>query len=167
MSGRPGGVYLDIPGEVLAETIGAADGAGTLWKVVDPAPSQSPSHEVVMKALELLAGARRPLIVLGKGAAYAQADEQITSLIEATGIPFVPMSMAKGLVPDDHRLCAAAARSLALSRADVVLLVGARLNWLLNHGEPPQWSAEAKFIHVDVDTRRVRQQSADHCAVGW
>lgn len=151
VSGRPGGVYLDIPGEVLAETIGAADGAGTLWKVVDPAPSQSPSHEVVMKALELLAGAHRPLIVLGKGAAYAQAEEQITSLIEATGIPFVPMSMAKGLVPDDHRLCAAAARSLALSRADVVLLVGARLNWLLNHGEPPQWSAEAKFIHVDVE----------------
>ncbi|MCH9735682.1 MAG: oxalyl-CoA decarboxylase, partial [Actinomycetia bacterium] len=151
VSGRPGGVYLDIPGEVLAETIGATEGAASVWKVVDPAPSQSPSDQAVMKALELLAGAQRPLIVLGKGAAYAKADERINSFIEATGIPFVPMSMAKGLVPDDHRLCAAAARSLALKRADVVLLVGARLNWLLHHGEPPQWSADAKFIHIDVE----------------
>ncbi len=151
VSGRPGGVYLDIPGEVLAETIGANEGAGTLWKVVDPAPSQSPSDHAVMQALDLLAGARRPLVLLGKGAAYAQADESIRSFIETTGIPFVPMSMAKGVVPDDHRLCAAAARSLALSRADVVLLVGARLNWLLNHGAVPTWSPEAKFIQVDVE----------------
>ncbi len=151
VSGRPGGVYLDIPGEVLAETIGANEGAGTLWKVVDPAPSQSPSDHAVMQALDLLAGARRPLVLLGKGAAYAQADESIRSFIETTGIPFVPMSMAKGVVPDDHRLCAAAARSLALSRADVVLLVGARLNWLLNHGAAPTWSPDAKFIQVDVE----------------
>lgn len=151
VSGRPGGVYLDIPGEVLAETIGANEGAGTLWKVVDPAPSQSPSDHAVIQALDLLAGARRPLVLLGKGAAYAQADESIRSFIETTGIPFVPMSMAKGVVPDDHRLCAAAARSLALSRADVVLLVGARLNWLLNHGAAPTWSPEAKFIQVDVE----------------
>ena len=151
VSGRPGGVYLDIPGEVLAETIGATEGASTLWKVVDPAPSQSPSQDAVMRALELLAGARRPLVLLGKGAAYAQADESIRSFIETTGIPFVPMSMAKGVLPDDHPLCAAAARSLALSRADVVLLVGARLNWLLNHGAAPTWSPDAKFIQVDIE----------------
>ncbi|MCH9667499.1 MAG: oxalyl-CoA decarboxylase [Actinomycetia bacterium] len=151
VSGRPGGVYLDIPGEVLAETIGAAGGASTLWKVVDPAPSQSPSDRAVRQALDLLAGARRPLILLGKGAAYAQADAAIRSFIETTGIPFVPMSMAKGVLPDDHPLCAAAARSLALSRADVVLLVGARLNWLLGHGAAPTWSPDATFIHVDIE----------------
>jgi oxalyl-CoA decarboxylase len=151
VSGRPGGVYLDIPGDVLAQTIDAAAGAATLWKVTDPAPSQSPSPEAVSRALELLAGAQRPLIVLGKGAAYAQADQQIRSFVETTGIPFLPMSMAKGLIPDDHQLSAAAARSLAMSKADVVLLVGARLNWLLQHGEAPHWSAHTKFIQIDID----------------
>lgn len=151
VSGRPGGVYLDIPGDVLAETIDAAAGAGTLWKVADPAPCQPPSPELVMQALELLSGAQRPLILLGKGAAYAQAEEPIRAFVETTGIPFVPMSMAKGMLPDDHRLCASAARSLALSRADVVLLVGARLNWLLNHGAPPTWSPDAKFVQIDIE----------------
>ncbi len=151
VSGRPGGVYLDIPGDVLAQTIDAATGAATLWKVADPAPGQSPSHEGVLRALELLAGAQRPLIVLGKGAAYARADREIRSFVETTGIPFLPMSMAKGLIPDDHQLSAAAARSLAMSRADVVLLVGARLNWLLQHGEAPHWSSGAKFIQIDID----------------
>ncbi|MBB3601397.1 oxalyl-CoA decarboxylase [Mycolicibacterium sp. BK556] len=151
VSGRPGGVYLDIPGDVLAQTIGAAAGAATLWKITDPAPAQSPSPEAVLRALELLAGAQRPLIVLGKGAAYAQADQQIRSFVETTGIPFLPMSMAKGLIPDDHELSAAAARSLAMSRADVVLLVGARLNWLLQHGESPHWAGGTTFIQIDID----------------
>jgi oxalyl-CoA decarboxylase len=151
VSGRPGGVYLDIPGDVLAQTMAGEDAAGTLWKVVDPAPRQVPAPDALDRALELLAGARRPLIVLGKGAAYAQADDEIRSFIEATGIPYVPMSMAKGLLPDDHPLCAAASRSLALRQADVVLLVGARLNWLLQHGESPTWSPDAQFIQIDIE----------------
>ncbi|WP_179471212.1 oxalyl-CoA decarboxylase [Mycolicibacterium vinylchloridicum] len=151
VSGRPGGVYLDIPGDVLAQTIDASAGAATLWKVTNPAPSQTPSHEAVLRALELLAGAQRPLIVLGKGAAYAQADRRIRSFVETTGIPFLPMSMAKGVIPDDHQLSAAAARSLAMARADVVLLVGARLNWLLQHGETPHWAGDVKFIQIDID----------------
>jgi oxalyl-CoA decarboxylase len=150
VSGRPGGVYLDIPGEVLGETIDAVTAARTMWAVTDPAPRQLPAPEAVDRAIELLAQAERPLIVLGKGAAYAQADEQIRAFVESTGIPFLPMSMAKGLLPDDHPQSAAAARSLALSRADVVMLVGARLNWLLGHGEAPEWSPDAKFIQADI-----------------
>lgn len=151
VSGRPGGVYLDIPASVLAQTIDATEGAASLWKVSDPAPQQLPAHRNVREAIELLAQAQRPLIVLGKGAAYSQADDAIATFVERTGIPFIPMSMAKGLLPDDHPLSAAAARSLALSKADVVLLVGARLNWLLAHGEAPQWSPTAKFIQIDID----------------
>ncbi|MGH3557218.1 oxalyl-CoA decarboxylase [Mycobacterium sp.] len=150
-SGRPGGVYLDIPGEVLGEAIDAATAAGTLWRVVDPAPRQLPAPDNVDHAVRLLAQARRPLIVLGKGAAYAQADNVIRKFVEATGIPFLPMSMAKGLLPDSHPQSVAAARSLALARADVVMLVGARLNWLLGHGEAPRWSADATFIQVDIE----------------
>jgi oxalyl-CoA decarboxylase len=150
ISGRPGGVYLDIPGAVLGQAMDASAAAGSVWRVVDPAPRQLPAPEAVARALGVLAQARRPLIVLGKGAAYAQADNVIRDFIETTGIPFLPMSMAKGLLPDSHPQSAAAARSLAIGRADAVLLVGARLNWLLGHGESPQWSADAKFIQVDI-----------------
>jgi oxalyl-CoA decarboxylase len=150
MSGRPGGVYLDIPGEVLGQALDASVADGTIWRVVDPAPRQLPAPEAVDRALEVLGRAQRPLIVLGKGAAQARADAVIRKFVEATGIPFLPMSMAKGLLPDSHPQSAATARSLAIARADAVLLVGARLNWLLGHGESPQWSADAKFLQIDV-----------------
>ena len=150
ISGRPGGVYLDIPGDILGQAMDASAAADTIWRVVDPAPRQLPAPEAVDRALGVLAQAQRPLIVLGKGAAYAQADNVIREFVETTGIPFLPMSMAKGLLPDSHPQSAAAARSLAVARADAVLLVGARLNWLLGHGESPQWSADAKFVQVDI-----------------
>ncbi|MEJ1964904.1 MAG: oxalyl-CoA decarboxylase [Gammaproteobacteria bacterium] len=150
VSGRPGGVYLDLPAKVLAATIDAEIGARSLVRVVDAAPRQLPEPASLRRALELLAAAQRPLIILGKGAAYSQADADIRALIEKTGIPFLPMSMAKGLLPDDHPQCAAAARSYVLAQADVVMLIGARLNWLLGHGKSPQWSADAQFIQLDI-----------------
>jgi oxalyl-CoA decarboxylase len=150
ISGRPGGVYLDIPGDILGQAMDASAASETIWRVVDPAPRQLPAPEAVERALDVLAQAQRPLIVLGKGAAYAQADNVIRDFVESTGIPFLPMSMAKGLLPDSHPQSAAAARSLAVARADVVLLVGARLNWLLGHGDSPRWAADVKFVQVDI-----------------
>ncbi|WP_059017900.1 oxalyl-CoA decarboxylase [Mycobacterium sp. M26] len=150
VSGRPGGVYLDIPAAVLGEVLDAQQAASTVWRVTDPAPRQWADPQAVDRAIDLLAGAERPLIVLGKGAAYAQADESIREFVETTGVPYLPMSMAKGLLPDDHPQSVAAARSVALRRADVVMLVGARLNWLLGHGESPTWSPDVKFIQVDI-----------------
>jgi oxalyl-CoA decarboxylase len=149
-AGRPGGVYLDVPAAVLGEIIEAAKGEESLWQVTDLAPRQLPAPEAVDRAIDLMASAKRPLIVLGKGAAYARADAQLREFIETTGIPYVPMSMAKGLLPDDHPQSAATARSLALRQADVVMLVGARLNWLLSHGDAPTWNPDAKFIQVDI-----------------
>jgi len=150
LSGRPGGVYLDLPAKVLAATLDGEAGARSLVRVVDAAPRQLPAPESVKRALEVLAKAERPLIILGKGAAYAQADADIRAFIEKTGIPFLPMSMAKGLLPDDHPQSAAAARSYALAQADVVMLIGARLNWLLGHGKSPQWSPTAQFVQLDI-----------------
>src|ERR1700744_851204 len=150
-SDRPGGVYLDIPAAVLGEVLDARSAAKTLWRVVNPAPRQLPDLEAVDAAIDLLATAQRPLVVLGKGAAYSQAEQQILEFVESTGVPFLPMSMAKGLLPDDHAQSAATARSLALRRADVVMLVGARLNWLLGHGDAPQWNPDAKFIQIDIE----------------
>lgn len=157
VSGRPGGVYLDLPAKLLPQTLEAQAGADTLIEVVDPAPSQIPSREAVDRALALLKSARRPLIILGKGAAYAQADAEIRALIEKTGIPYLPMSMAKGLLPDNHELSAGAARSFALPESDVVMLVGARLNWLLSNGKGKTWGAKSpkgwgaqRYIQVDI-----------------
>ena len=149
-SGRPGGVYLDLTAEVLGSALDVEAAKKSLVKVVDPAPSQPPDMEAVRRAFELLAKAQRPLVILGKGAAYAQADKWIREFIEKTGMPFLPMSMAKGILPDDHPQSAAAARSYAIGNADVVLLAGARLNWLLSHGRPPLWSEGTQFIQVDI-----------------
>src|SRR5437879_4577740 len=150
VSSRPGGVYFDLPASVLGATLDAETAARLLVRVVDATPRQLPAPESVQRALEVLAKAERPLIILGKGAAYAQADADIRAFVEKTGIPFLPMSMAKGLLPDDHRQSAAAARSYALAQADVVMLIGARLNWLLGHGKSPQWSPTAQFVQLDI-----------------
>jgi oxalyl-CoA decarboxylase len=152
VSGRPGGVYLDLPAKLLGQAMDAAAGAKTLIKVVDAAPRQIPSAESVTRALELLKGAKRPLIILGKGAAYAQADADIRAFVEKSGIPYLPMSMAKGLLPDTHPQSAGAARSLVLKEADVVMLIGARLNWLLSHGKGKTWGERGTqtFIQVDI-----------------
>jgi len=152
LSGRPGGVYLDLPAKLFAQTMDAAKGAASLIKVVDPAPRQIPAPDAVARALDLLKGAKRPLILLGKGAAYAQADADVRALVETSGIPYLPMSMAKGLLPDTHALCASAARSYVLAESDVVLLVGARLNWLLSHGKGKTWGAPTgkQFIQIDI-----------------
>lgn len=107
----------------------------TIVKVENPSPALLPCPKSVTSAISLLAKAERPLIILGKGAAYSQADEQLREFIESTQIPFLPMSMAKGILEDTHPLSAAAARSFATANADVVMLVGARLNWLLAHGK--------------------------------
>ncbi len=154
VSGRPGGVYLDLPAKLFSQTMDAAAGKKSLIKVVDAAPRQLPAPESVQRALDLLKGAKRPLILLGKGAAYAQADADIRALVERSGIPYLPMSMAKGLLPDTHEQSASAARSYVLAEADVVLLVGARLNWLLSHGKGKTWggdkAAERQFIQIDI-----------------
>ncbi len=155
LSGRPGGVYLDLPAKLFAQTMDAEAGKKSLIKVVDAAPRQIPAPDAVQRALDLLKGAKRPLILLGKGAAYAQADADIRALVEKTGIPYLPMSMAKGLLPDTHAQSASAARSYVLAEADVVMLVGARLNWLLSHGKGKTWGGPKQFIQIDISPTEI------------
>src|SRR5271154_2020710 len=144
VSGRPGGVYLDLPAKLFGQ-------------VMDAAPAQIPSPESIQRALDVLKSAKRPLIILGKGAAYAQADDAIRALVEKSGIPFLPMSMGKGLLPDTHQQCAGAARSTVLKDSDVVMLIGARLNWLLSHGKGKTWGEphSKKFIQIDIEPKEM------------
>src|SRR3954470_16608781 len=156
VSGRPGGVYLDLPAKLFGQVMDAEAGKKSLVKVIDAAPAQIPAPSAVKRALDVLKSAKRPLIILGKGAAYAQADEEIKNFVEKSGVPFLPMSMAKGLLPDTHPQCAGAARSTVLKESDVVMLIGARLNWLLSHGKGKTWGeAPKKFIQVDIEPKEM------------
>lgn len=153
ISGRPGGVYLDMTVASLGGVIDA-DKANALIDAmippVDPVAEVAPNADSVKRAADLIAGARKPVFLLGKGAAYAQVDDKIRNLIESTGIPYYPMSMAKGLLPDNHPLSALSARSTIMKEADVVVLVGARLNWLLSRGHG-KWNPDGKFVQLDID----------------
>ena len=154
-SGRPGAVYIDFPDDTVAQTLSQDDADRLLWTATDPAPSMPPARESVDAALELLRQAKRPLMVVGKGAAMARAEEEVREFVKKTDIPFQPMSMAKGLIPDDDPHCTASARGLALRTADVVLLVGARLNWMLNFGEGKEWNPNVKFIQIEIDPNEI------------
>src|SRR5215213_8779272 len=156
VSGRPGGVYLDLPAKLFGQLMDAEAGKKSLVKVIDAAPAQIPASDAVKRALDVLKSAKRPLIILGKGAAYAQADDAIRALVEKSGIPFLPMSMGKGLLPDTHPQCAGAARSTVLKDSDVVMLIGARLNWLLSHGKGKTWGeAPKKFVQIDIEPKEM------------
>lgn len=157
VSGRPGGVYLDIPGNLLGQVMDEAAGAQSLVKVIDPAPAQIPAPDAVQRAIDVMKGAKKPLIILGKGAAYAQADDDIRALVEKSGFPYLPMSMAKGLLPDNHPQSAGAARSMVLKESDVVIMIGARLNWLLSHGKGKQWGppGSKKFVQIDIEPKEM------------
>jgi oxalyl-CoA decarboxylase len=155
VSGRPGGVYLDLPAKLLAQTIDAVKAKQSIVRVIDAAPRQLPAPDSVKRAIDLLKGAKRPLVLLGKGASYSQADKEIRAFIEKTGIPYLPMSMAKGLLPDTHEQSASAARSFVLAESDVVVLIGARLNWLLAHGKGKTWGKPKQFVQIDISAQEM------------
>ncbi len=154
VSGRPGGVYLDVTTPCLGAIMNAADADKLFYEPVDLVPSMPPSSESVSRAVELLASAKKPAIIIGKGAAYARVEDKLKALVDKTGIPYLPMSMAKGVLPDNGPLSAMACRSTIMAEADVVLLVGARLNWLLSRGHG-KWSADTKFIQFDIDPEEI------------
>ncbi|KAF7822279.1 2-hydroxyacyl-CoA lyase [Senna tora] len=158
VSGRPGGCYLDLPTDVLHQKVSES----VAENLIIEAEKCRYREEIVSlpvskieEAASLLRHAERPLIVCGKGAAYARAEDALKKLVESTGIPFLPTPMGKGLLPDTHELAATAARSLAIGKCDVALVVGARLNWLLHFGEPPKWSKDVKFILVDISKEEI------------
>ena len=154
VSGRPGGVYIDMTTPALGEVMDAAEAEKLFYTPVDPYAPTAPNKDAVDRAVELIANARRPAILLGKGAAYSQIDDKIKTLIEKYNIPYFPMSMAKGLMPDEGPLSALSCRSTIMEKADVVVMIGARLNWLLSFGKG-KWSPDTKFVHLDVDPQEI------------
>ena len=154
ISGRPGGVYLDVTTTCLGAIMDSAEADKLFYEPVDLCPAMPPSPEAVKRAVSLIASARRPALIIGKGAAYARVEDRLKDFVERTGIPYLPMSMAKGVLPDNGPLSALSCRSTVMEQADVVILAGARLNWLLSRGHG-KWSPDTKFVQLDIDPEEI------------
>lgn len=146
--GRPGATYVDLPGNMIMAEV-PADTVSEAPCCPDP-PRTLADPPNVAQALTLLREAKKPLVIVGKGAAYARAEQSVREFLESTGLPYLPTPMGKGLLPDNHPQCIAPARSKALQEADVILLLGARLNWMLHFGRPPRFSPGVKIIQVEI-----------------
>ncbi len=159
VSGRPGGVYIDMTTPALGEVMDRADAEALFYSPVDIYSEVAPNQASVDRAVEILTKAKRPAILLGKGAAYAQVDDKIKQLVEDYKIPYLAMSMAKGLLPDNHPLSALSCRSTIMEESDVVMVIGARLNWMLSFGKG-KWNKDIKFIQLDVEPQEIDRNVA-------
>ena len=153
ISGRPGPVYLDLPGDVIASSLEEDDLAYPARVEAPPAPQVDPAD--IKAALASMKSARQPLAIIGKGAAWAGAEEQVRRFIEETQMPFLPSPMGKGVVPDGHPLSVAAARTYALQNADLVFTIGARLNWIMHFGLPPRFREDLRVVQLDVAAEEI------------
>ncbi|XP_053119319.1 2-hydroxyacyl-CoA lyase 1 isoform X1 [Hemicordylus capensis] len=146
--GRPGACYIDIPGDFINLQVNKS--AVKFTECCPEPPISMAEESAISKAVSIIAHSRKPLLIIGKGAAYSRAENSIRKLVDQCGLPFLPTPMGKGVVPDNHPYCVAAARSRALQYADVIILLGARLNWILHFGLPPRFQPDVKIIQVDI-----------------
>jgi 2-hydroxyacyl-CoA lyase 1 len=146
--GRPGAVYLDFPGDVIS---GEVDEETVRWPEKCPDPVRpTTAQQNIEDALGAIKSAERPLVVVGKGMAYARAEDEVREFIEMTQLPYLATPMGKGVLPDDHPLSVAPARSHVLQNADLVFLMGARLNWMLHFGHPPRFDPKVRVVQLDI-----------------
>ncbi len=148
-TGKPGPVYIDMPGDILGEAVDESTIAYP--KPWAPAPRTHGDPSAISEAIALLAKAERPLILGGSGVWWSDAAAAFQAFVEATGIPFYTTPISRGTVPEDHELAFLNARAKAFSEVDVLLAVGTRFNFVIQFGRPPRFAADAKIIHVDVN----------------
>ena len=151
---------MDLPADLIKGVVENADDVAEAAPVPD-APKGGVEEARLFKVTQLIKSAKAPLVVIGKGAAYARAEGVIRDLIDKTNLPFLPTPMGKGVVADSHPANTASARSTALREADVVLVLGARLNWILHFGDAPKWNPTAQFIQVDISAEEVGRNTGN------
>lgn len=154
VTGRPGGVYIDMTTPALGEIMNAVDVEKLFIDPVDVYSPVAPAPEAVTRAAQIIANAKRPAFLFGKGAAYAQVEDKLKTLVETYKIPYYQMSMAKGLLPDDGEYSAISCRSEIMEDADVCIVVGARINWMLSFGKG-KWNPAMKFVQIDVEPKEI------------
>lgn len=156
--GRPGTGFVDLPADLIQGAIEAGEDVQPL-SPLPKGPEPGAEELRLFKIAQLIKAAKAPLVVIGKGAAYAQAEVAIRHLVDKAKLPFLPTPMGKGVIADSHPLNTASARSTALKEADVVLVLGARLNWILHFGDAPKWNPDAQFIQVDISAETLGQNN--------
>jgi 2-hydroxyacyl-CoA lyase 1 len=153
LHGTPGPSFLDLPGDMISGSV-EEDTVQWVPRVPD-APRPPADPDSVEAALEALKSAESPLLIIGKGVAWSRAEEEARRFVEATGLPYLAMPMAKGILPDTHDQGAAAARSYALQNADLIFLIGARLNWMLHYGLPPRFREDVRVVQLDINSEEI------------
>jgi 2-hydroxyacyl-CoA lyase 1 len=148
INGRPGAAYLDVPDDIITGKCDT-DKVVQVERAPEPPRMVAPA-ENIEAALNLLERAERPLVLVGKGMAWSRAEQEVRAFIDRTQLPFLRSPMGKGVIPDDHPLSVAAARTLALQQADVIFLMGARFNWIFHFGLPPRFAKDVKVIQLDI-----------------
>jgi 2-hydroxyacyl-CoA lyase 1 len=151
--GRPGAAYLDLPNDIIVGKL--AEDQIRFGPRCPDAPRPHADPREVERALAALRSAKRPLVIVGKGAAYARAEREVREFLRATRLPFLASPMGKGVVSDDHELSIAPARSHALQNADLILLVGARLNWIMHFGLQPRFRPDVRVVQVDIAAEEI------------
>ena len=163
--GRPGASYLDVADDVLTASIDESD--VRLTPTVGEPPRTLAPEESVRAALSALKSASNPLVIVGKGLAWARAETETREFIERTQVPYLATPMGKGVIPDDHPLSVAAARTYALQNADLVVLLGARFNWILHFGLPPRFHPDLRVIQLDIAPEEISKNvTAEVALVG-
>jgi len=160
IEGRPGPCYLDVPADLMREAVSPPP--PQVPRCPDPSITLAAETEVEA-AVALLKAAKAPLLITGKGGSYAGATPELIQFVNSTNCPFLPTPMGKGCIPDDHQNNVSAARSTALSGADVVILSGARLNWILHFGQPPRYRDDCRFIKMDINPEEMQNGSPAAC----
>ena len=158
--GRPGAGFVDLPADLIKGVVDEPEDVAAAAPIPDP-PQAGVEEARLFKIAQLVKASKAPLVVIGKGAAYARAEATIKELITKTNLPFLPTPMGKGVIPDSHPANAASARSTALKEADVVLVLGARLNWILHFGDAPKWNPDAQIIQVDISAEEIGRNSGN------
>ncbi len=145
-TGRPGPVYVDCNEDVLYGKVEESDAAVPSRALGRARPAGDP--DLIKQAVKMLSEASNPMVFAGGGVWWSQAYDELRLLVERMGIPFYTSPMSRGLLPDDHEMSFPAARSGAFRGADVVLVVGTRMNWMMTFGE--RIAAESKIIQIDI-----------------
>ena len=151
--GRPGPTYLDMPDDIIREEVDEAD--LHLPPAVPEPPRMQAMPDDVEKALDVLESAERPLVIVGKGMAWSRAEDEVRAFVERTQLPFLASPLGKGVIDDSHPLSVGAARSHALREADVIFVMGARLNWIMHFGQPPRFNRNVRIVQLDISPESI------------
>lgn len=155
VSGKPGPVYVDLPGDLLYQQVDESTIAWPEYEHGTQVRLAAGDLAMVERAIVLLAGAKRPIVLSGSGAHWSSAAPALQAFVDKTGIPFYTTPQGRGIVPEDHEYCYLTARNLAFKEADVVLIVGTRINYVIGYTRPPRFSEQARFIRIDIDDTEI------------